>query len=59
MCATNFLVISRPVNVCIRTDSLEYEKLIQESLYGRKFGKQYANIQPPKTITNFADLLDN
>ena len=30
MCATNFLVISRPVNVCIRTDSLEYEKLIQE-----------------------------
>jgi hypothetical protein len=54
----NVLSLFRSVNVCIGKASSEYEKIFQEFLHGRKFGKRlkYSLI---KTIINFVDWYDN
>jgi NADH:ubiquinone oxidoreductase subunit D len=52
MCATNFLLLFLSVNVSIGTASSEYEKLFQDFLHGRMFGKRLMyNLLKPSQIS--------
>ena len=51
MCATNFLFLFRSVNVSIGKASWQYEKLFQDFLHGRMFGKRLMyNLLKPSLI---------